>query len=428
MSYGGCEAPASRAGREPRSAPAAPGRRPDLGELFRRHGPVYALAHQLGPLERQALHDISVCRTVALGGHLDVCQKCGHQRPAFNSCRNRHCPKCQGLQQAKWVHQRLGRALPVPHFHVVFTMPAELRPVISHNRERLFSLLLESAAKSVVELAQDPKRLGALVGVTAVLHTWTRELLFHPHAHCIVTGGGLGRDGKTWVASGETYLLPVKALGKLFRGKFLDGLAQLYRQGDLVLEGAVAPFADPAAFARLKDALYRKDWNVYTKAPFKKPYALVRYLGLYTHRVGISNHRVLSIDEHEVVFRTRDKKVCRLKPAEFIRRFLLHVLPKRFVKIRHYGLHACGHINGKLEDARAALANLNHAATQDREDNDSDADESLAAFDLAATWLEQLRALTGIDVGRCTICGGPTLPEPLPLIERSARAPPQALY
>jgi len=337
--------------------------------LFRRHGPAHALAHQLGPLERQALHDISVCRTVA----------------------------------------------------------AELRPVISHNRERLFSLLLESAAKSVVELAQDPKRLGALVGVTAVLHTWTRELLFHPHAHCIVTGGGLGRDGKTWVASGETYLLPVKALGKLFRGKFLDGLAQLYRQGDLVLEGGAAPLADPAAFARLKDALYRKNWNVYTKAPFKKPYALVRYLGLYTHRVGISNHRVLSIDEHEVVFRTRDKNVCRLKPAELIRRFLLHVLPKRFVKIRHYGLHACGHVNGKLEVARAALANLNQAATQDRNDYDCDAVGPLRAFALAATWQEQLRVLTGIVVGRCTICGGPTLPEPLPLIERSARAPPQAL-
>lgn len=237
------------------------------------------------------MQDISVCRTAVLGGHLDVCPHCGVERPAYNSCRNRHCPKCQALRQARWVQARMQRALPVPHFHVVFTLPAELRPLVAHNRERLFALLFETVASTLLDVARDPKRLGALVGVTTVLHTWARNLSFHPHLHCIVTAGGLATDGRTWVPSAERFLLPVKVLGRLFRGRFLAALAELHARGDFVLAGGAASLADRATFARLRDVLYKKDWVVYAKAPFGNPTALLRYLGQYTHRVAISNYR-----------------------------------------------------------------------------------------------------------------------------------------
>ena len=321
----------------------------DIGALFRRHGDAFRRGHALGAMERRALRDISVCRTGALGGHRDVCANCGCEREVYNSCRNRHCPKCQALRQARWVAGRMQRALPVRHFHVVFTLPAELRELVRAHETLLLDLLFASAAETLLQLARDPKRLGGLLGITAVVHTWGRNLIFHPHLHCVVTGGGLGADG-AWVDSYEKYLLPVEVLGALFRGKFLDGLARLFEQGKLTVSPRiperVASLLEPAAFARLKSTLYGKNWVVYTKAPLKKPDALLRYLGLYTHRVAISNHRILHIDDDHVVFRTRDKKVCQLTPLEFMRRFLLHVLPFAFVKIRHFGLYAAGNVNG----------------------------------------------------------------------------------
>jgi Putative transposase/Transposase zinc-binding domain len=314
------EAPACAAGRGPASAR-------DIGAVFRRHGEAYRRAHALGAMERRALRDISVCRTGALGGHRDLCARCGHERSVYNSCRNRHCPKCQALRQARWVAARMERALPVRHFHVVFTLPAELRPLVREHEVALLDLLFVAAAETIVALGRDPKRLGALVGVTAVVHTWARNLTFHPHLHCIVTGGGLGADG-TWVDSPEKYLLPVKVLGRLFRGKFLAGLVRLFAEGKLApgprCDQRTRQLLEPAAFARIKDALYKKDWVVYAKAPFKRPAALFRYLGQYTHRVAISNRRLLHVDDHEVVFRTRDKRVCRLAPLQFMRRLLLH--------------------------------------------------------------------------------------------------------
>jgi hypothetical protein len=373
-------------------------------------------------MERRALRDISVCRTGALGGHRDVCPNCGCERKVYNSCRNRHCPKCQALRQARWVAERRQRALPVRHFHVVFTLPAELRELVRAYEAPLLDLLFASAAETLLQLASDPKRLGSLLGITAVVHTWGRNLIFHPHLHCIVTGGGLDAEGE-WVDSYEKYLLPVEVLRARFRGKFLDGLTRLFREGKLPISPRiperVASLLEPATFAQLKDTLYGKNWVVFTKAPFKKPDALFRYLGLYTHRVAISNHRILHVDDDRVVFRTRDKKVCQLAPLEFMRRFLLHVLPLAFVKIRHFGLYAAGNVNSKLAVARAAL--------ERQRDDETTQTSPVAAPDPATPdWRELFHRLTGIDLGSCPHCGGALTSAPLSQSTHAPRAPPPA--
>ena len=266
-------APAATVGRGSSSAR-------DIGALFRRHGQAYRASHALGAMERRALRDISACRTGALGGHRDVCDGCGHERLVFNSCRNRHCPKCLALRQAKWVAARLERALPTRHFHVVFTLPGELRPLVREHRVLLLDLLFEAASQTLLQLGRDPNRIGATIGVTAVVHSWGRNLSFHPHLHCIVTGGGLDAEG-TWVATSEKYLLPVEVLGQVFRGKFLDGLARLFGEGKLApgprADRHAADLVQPRNFAKLKDGLYQKKWVVYAKAPFRNPSALFRY-------------------------------------------------------------------------------------------------------------------------------------------------------
>jgi hypothetical protein len=371
-------------------------------------------------MERRAFRDISVCRTGALGGRRDVCANCGCEREVWNSCRNRHCPKCQALRQARWVAARMQRALPVPHFHVVFTLPAELRELV-RAYPPLLDLLFAAASETLLQLAADPRRLGGLLGITAVVHTWGRNLTFHPHLHCIVTGGGLDRQQR-WTDSAERYLLPVQVLARLFRGKFLAGLARLFDEGKLVvwprMPARVANLLDPAGFARLKRTLYQKDWVVYTKAPFQKPHALFRYLGLYSHRVAISNHRILDVDDHSVTFRTRDRQVCRLAPLEFIRRFLLHVLPFGFVKIRHFGLYAAGNVNFRLTAARAALEE--QAAGPDHTRPAPAVPDSALALD----WRTLFHQLTGIDLAACPHCGSPLSSQPLPRPPCSPRAPP----
>lgn len=413
MAFAHGESPACKGGRGHSS-----GR--DIGALFRRHGDAFRRAHALGAVERRALRDISVCRTGALGGHRDACPRCGCERDVFNSCRNRHCPKCQALRQARWVSARMQRALPVRHFHVVFTLPAELRELVRAFEAPLLELLVASATDSLLQLAGDPKRLGGLLGVTAVVHTWGRNLIFHPHLHCIVTGGGWSQT-QGWIDSAERHLLPVQVLGLLFRGKFLDGLLKLFTAGKLAASPRtperVAHLLDPAAFARLKSALYDKQWVVYTKAPFKKADALFRYLGLYTHRVAISNHRILDVDDDRIVFRTRGKQVCTLDPLEFIRRFLLHVLPPGFVKIRHFGLYAAGNVNSKLVRARESLRQRARATAEDA--------ASMSAPAVERTWRELLRDLTGIDVAACPYCGAALTSQPLLAPSaRSTRAPP----
>jgi hypothetical protein len=336
--------------------PSGEGRpRLEVADIFRAHGDSYRLSHALPPSERSVMRAIEICRTPALGGHLDKCDQCDYAKPAYNSCRNRHCPKCQALRQAQWIAERMERILPTHYFHVVFTLPAELRPLVMRNKVVLYDLLFHAASRTLLDLGQDPKRLGGQLGITAVLHTWTRDLQFHPHLHCIVTGGGLSEDGLSWVPTGDNFLFPVKVMRRLFRAKFLAGLARARDDGVLDLGGSCAGLADPVAFAYLKNVLYTKDWVVYAKPPFGGPEHVYQYLGRYTHRVAISNQRCIAMDATSVRFATKDGRTATLKHHEFIRRFLLHILPRGFVKIRHFGLMAPGNIHTKLVTARRLL-------------------------------------------------------------------------
>jgi len=381
------------------------------------------------------MRDIETCRTAVLGGHLDVCDACEHTEISYNSCRNRHCPKCQCLRQAMWVARRMERVLPTHHFHVVFTVPEELRPLALRNRVRFFEILFAAASRTLLQLGCDPRRLGGLLGVTAVLHTWTRKLAFHPHLHCIVTGGGLSPDGTRWVAvrGRGRYLFPVEVMKRLFRGKLLAALTRARERGQLDFDGPCALLADPTTFARLLRDLAHKDWVVYCKPPFGGAEQVFNYLGRYTHRVGISNQRLIAIDERGVTFATKDGGRATLGPDEFIRRFLLHVLPRGFVKIRHFGLLAPANVNGKLAAARRLLAPK------------PDPTAPLAAAPVIATllalaantgeppptpaWRDIFLKLTGIDLGRCRVCGkGNVVRHPLPTAPLSAPlSPPIAL-
>lgn len=367
------------------------------------------------------MRDIETCRTVVLGGHLDVCDACGDARPAYNSCRNRHCPKCQCLRQAKWVADRMERVLPTHHFHVVFTVPQECKPLALRNRIRFFEILFAAASRTLLQLGLDPGRCGAQLGITAVLHTWTRKLGFHPHLHCIVTGGGLTPGGRWISVKGDGHLLfPVAVIRALFRGKLLAALTRARECGQLDFDGPCADLADPAAFARWKDALYKKDWVVYCKPPFGGAQQVFNYLGRYTHRVGISNQRLRCFDQRGVTFATKDGAVVTLAPDEFIRRFLLHILPRGFVKIRHFGLLAPANVNGKLALARRLLA-----PTPDPRAPLAATPAIAALVALAANtgepsptpaWRDLFLRLTGIDLARCRVCGyGNVVRLPLPV-------------
>ncbi len=338
--------------------PAVPGGSASnaVAEVFRRFGPSYLCTHVLSPEQARVLRHVIDCRTPALGGHGDLCVDCGKTWRSYNSCRDRHCPVCQGAQQARWIENRLERVLPTHHFHVVFTLPEGLRPIALANRKRVYDLLFKAASDTLLELADT--HWDALPAITAVLHTWTRQMTYHPHLHCIVSGGGLG-DDDGWASCRQRFLFPVRVMGALFRGKFLDGLVRAYEAGELQFVGTSTHLAEPAAFAELRRSLYDQRWVVYAKRPFGGPQQVIRYLGLYTHRVAISSSRVLSIDDHEIVIKTRGNKTCRLHPDEFLRRFLLHVLPKRFRKIRHYGLLAPSRVNTRLVIAKAILEHLN---------------------------------------------------------------------
>lgn len=383
----------------------------EVADIVRAHGEAFTRAHVLTPEQHAVLRDIARCRTAALGGHVDVCDSCGHGAISYNSCRNRHCPKCQSLAQARWLEQRMERVLPTHFFHVVFTLPSELHGLAMANRALVFDLLFASAAEALLELGRDPKWLGADLGITSVLHTWTRELLFHPHVHCIVTGGGLSLDGERWVATRPDFLFPVRVLGALFRGKFLARLGRAYDDGKLRLDGPAAHLSEPSRFARVRDKLYRTRWVVYCKPPFGGPEQVFRYLGRYTHRVGLSNRRLTSLDERGVTFRTRGQNTVTVSPDDFLRRFVLHVLPKGFVKIRHHGLMAPSNVATKLVTARRLLDSTEPAAAE------------LAAPPTARDFLEVLLALTGMDLRRCPRCGGTMHRHPLGVLQTGDAAP-----
>jgi predicted Zn-ribbon and HTH transcriptional regulator len=358
------------------------------------------------PDQLKVMRAIEACRTEVLGGHLDVCDTCGYSRPSYNSCRDRHCPKCQSLAQAKWVEDRLERLLPVHYFHVVFTVPPWLRPIFRGNARAMFDLLFASASKTLLKLGEDAKRLGAQLGITAVLHTWTRELDYHPHLHCIVTGGGLWPDGTKWVEARRKYLFPVKVMAKLFRGLFLDGLRKLHAAGEIVVD---------ADFGKLVDSLYRTDWVVYAKRPFGGPDHVFKYLGRYTHRVGISNQRLISLDERGVTFATKNGRTVTLEAQEFIRRFLQHVLPSGYVKKRHFGLWAAGNVTTRLAVARSLLSSVSPPKPAVPA-----AEVRIAALDFE--WQRRLLRLTGIDVTRCPRCiSGRMIARPLTGVRVEAR-------
>ena len=323
----------------------------DIAQIFERFSaalPTLRMTRE----QAKAVGAIRACRTARLGGRLLLCSSCGYQSPIYNSCRNRHCPKCQALAQGRWVEARMARILPVPYFHVVFTVPEQIRLLVHRNRRVFFDLIFSAASRSLMTLAADPRHLGARIGLTAVLHTWTRDLSFHPHLHTIVTAGGLTPDGEWLALRSRRYLFPVKALSRLFRGKLLAAVKRAYITGQLRTDGPLAHLADPHTFQLLIDCLYNREWVVYSKRPFADPAQVYAYLGHYTHRVGISNHRLLEIGDTHVRFKTRFGKTACLRGEEFVRRFLLHVLPSRFVKIRHYGLMAS--VNAQALDALRA--------------------------------------------------------------------------
>lgn len=347
------------------------------------------------------LRAIMACRTAELGGHLQVCDDCGNQQPQYNSCRNRHCPKCQALAQFRWLQARKERILPVHHFHVVFTVPAELRALFLQNRRLLYGLLFDTAPQTLLSLATDPKRLGAQLGVTAVLHTWRRDLGFHPHLHCVVTGGGLNAVGNEWVKTDPGYLFPIRVLGALFRGKFLAGMRALYENGRLSLNGPCASLRERDVFQALLNRLYLKAWHTYCKPPFGAPDSVFAYLGRYTHRVGISNARITTIDDTKVSFRTRHGKQATLTPLEFLRRFLLHVLPKGFVRIRHFGLLAPSNVTTKLATASRLLA-LQHPSCPGPRPA---VEDCASAADASPTFVTLYKQLTGVDLRCCPQCG-----------------------
>jgi hypothetical protein len=373
----------------------------EVADILRAHGEAYCTRHPVSPLQAAVLRRLVACRTAALGGHVDACDRCGYTRVSYNSCRDRHCPKCQAMKRAHWLESRLERLLPVEHFHVVFTLPAALNPLVLHHPRRLYNLLFQAASQTLLTLAADRKRLGAQVGITAILHTWGQNLLFHPHLHCVVTGGGLSPDGSRWIAARPGYFLPVKVLGRLFRGKFLAGVKEAYHAGQLELGGSVADLADPVVFRRWLDALYRQDWVVYAKRPFGGAEQVFRYLGRYSHRVAIANSRLLALEDGQVAFLWKDyadehrTKVMRLTAEEFIRRFLLHVLPKRFVRIRHYGLLAGRNVASQWTRCRQLLGVPDVEPAVER------------------TWLDRLRQWTGQDLSCCPQCQGPLRRQPL---------------
>jgi hypothetical protein len=372
-----------------------------VADVFRRHFEAYRHSHVPSREQVKVARDLVACRTAVLGGHLEVCTACGWQRPAYNSCRNRHCPKCQALRQARWVEQRLTRILPVHHFHVVFTLPGDLADLARDNRALVFDLLIKAAAGSLLALGRDRRFWGepAQLGVTAVLHTWTRDLRWHPHVHCIVSGGGLARDSGRWISAARDFLFPVHVLGALFRGKVLAGIEELRAQGKLRDE------LDDRAARRRRARLYKHSWVVYSKRPFGGPEQVYRYLGRYTHRVAISNARLVSIDDGAIVFRTRGQATATLAPIEFVRRFLDHVLPTGFVKIRHFGLLASVNVKGRLERARQLLGDSPSTSSPA---TDGGPDPSSAASEQQA-WPALLLALTGIDLAVCPICQGRTV-------------------
>ena len=322
----------------------------EVADIFRAQGSQFIDRHRdrIGFQQLKVMRAILHCRTAALGGHIDVCPRCGGDKTiSYNSCRNRHCPKCQTQARQRWIAARKQELLETRYFHVVFTLPHELHTLILQNEAELYNLLFRTVADTLLEVAADPEHLGAKIGFFSILHTWGQNLLFHPHIHCVIPGGGPSPDHTRWIHSRDAFFLPIRVLRKVFRGKFVHALKQAHRRGRLIFAGSIQRMEDPKCFAAFLRTLFRQDWVVYAKPAFGDPEQVLRYyLGRYTHRIAISNHRLVSFDGTHVTFRWRDyargnkQRLMTLSADEFIRRFLVHVLPKGFVRIRHFGFMA----------------------------------------------------------------------------------------
>ncbi|MFI4972076.1 MAG: IS91 family transposase [Hyphomicrobiales bacterium] len=369
----------------------------EVADVFRAHGPAWRIANagHVSLDQLKVMSAIETCRTAALGGHVERCEDCAYTRVAYNSCRNRHCPKCQAAAAKQWLAEREAELLPVPYYHVVFTLPAAIGALAFHNKAVVYDLLFRTAAETLTTIAADPKHLGARIGLTAVLHTWGSALTHHPHVHVIVPGGGLSPDGERWIACKPGFFLPVRVLSRLFRRLFLEGLAALRNAGALAFFGDLAPLADKNAFEPALAPLRSSEWIVYAKRPFAGPKAVLAYLARYTHRVAIANSRLLALDEAGVTFKWKDYRIkghdrlktMTLDAAEFIRRFLLHVLPSGFHRIRHYGLFASAVRAQNVERARQLLANHEPAPERSRAEAEPQAEKPAPAH-------------------RCPCCGG----------------------
>ena len=344
----------------------------EVADIFRDHGAAWRDANRghvsLGQLK--AMSAIESCRTAALGGHVARCEDCAHTTIAYNSCRNRHCPKCQGAAAREWMAAREAELLPIPYFHVVFTLPSAIGDIAYQNKAVIYDLLFKASSEAMLTIAADPKHLGARIGITSVLHTWGSAMTHHPHVHMIVPGGGLAQDGSRWISCKPNFLLPVRVLSKLFRRLMLEKLVAAHETGQLRFFGTHAPLTDANAFAAFLAPLRKTRWFVYAKRPFAGPKAVLAYLSRYTHRVAISNRRLIAINERRVTFKVKDYRIegpgryttMTLDVGEFIRRFLIHVLPKGFHRIRHYGLFASSNRAETVARARELLGLVSSAA------------------------------------------------------------------
>jgi len=389
----------------------------EVADIFRTYGPSYreVHGHQMPLRQFRVMRAIETCRTAELGGHIDQCDHCGALRISYNSCRNRHCPKCQSLEKKRWLETREKDLLPTSYFHLVFTLPEGLRPLALRNQKVVYNLLFKSVSETLTKLAQDLKHLGAEIGFMAILHTWSQTLIDHPHLHCLVTGGGLSLDRKRWVCSKKDFFIPVHVLSSLFRGKFLDGLKKQYEAGRLKFPGQIEELKEASAFKRFLTNLYHQEWVVYCRRPLKNPEKVMDYLGRYTHRVALSNDRLVKTEGNQVTFRWRDStdnnkiKLLTLKALEFIRRFLLHVLPEQFVKIRYYGI--LSHRSRKTKLSRCKKL-LGVAASEETEEVPKE------------TWQDLLTRITGIDPTICPHCGkGKMIQREILLPQHNGRPP-----
>ncbi len=372
----------------------------EVAEIFRRYSGAYE--QQIGRFsaaEQRVVHDITSCRTADLGGHLYVCDQCGVITERFNSCRNRHCPKCQKLERERWLEKRQQELLPVPYFHLVFTVPHQLNPLFLTDPKTLYNLLFRASADTLLTIAEDPKYLGAKIGFLAILHSWGQRLDLHPHLHVIVPGGGLSSDRQQWIASSRDFFLPVKVLSRVFRGKFLDEVKKMARESQPIFPSRLDPRDQPGAYQNWLDELYAAPWVVYSKPPFGGAKRGLQYLARYTHRVAISENRLLRIENDRVVFEWKDyRDDSKVKPmsldaVEFLRRFLMHVLPSGFHRIRYYGLFANRHRAANLELCRQALGVAEESPEPEIVANDEASETE--------TWEARMLRLTGIDPMRC---------------------------